>query len=76
MLLFESEDENNIEQWNRSQDEISWGEECVDEKHYGHFKSEWKKIVLFFFLLRKVFGNLVGELHNSCTLSLLHSRYQ
>ena len=37
VLRFVSEDENNIEQLNRTQDEISWGEECVDGKLY-----EWK----------------------------------
>ena len=34
VLLVESENENNIEQWDRTQDDISWGEECVDEKLY------------------------------------------
>ena len=34
MLLVENEDENNIEQWDKTQDEISWGEECDDGKLY------------------------------------------
>ena len=34
VLLNESKDENNIDQQNRTQDKISWGEECVDGKLY------------------------------------------
>ena len=34
VLRFESEDENNIEQLNKTQDEISWAGECVDGKLY------------------------------------------
>ena len=34
VLRFESEDENNIEQLNKTQDEISWGGVFVDGKLY------------------------------------------
>ena len=34
VLLDESKAENNLEQWNRTEGVISWGEECVDEKLY------------------------------------------
>ena len=36
-LIIESKEENNSEQWNRTQDEISRVEECIDGKIY-----EWK----------------------------------
>ena len=53
VLLVETEDENNIEQWHRTQDQIFWARNVLMENFMnGHLKSEWTKIVLCFVLTK------------------------